>query len=118
MMLVDVKKLKEIINPIENPPWKEINSKISYEEILNSKEIEISKEYDALNPITREQHIAKIAHFVKNGWNDEPITIVFNKDLYPIYDGNHRFCAAILRNDDYVFANVEGSREMIKKISY
>lgn len=117
MMLVSLPKLLKIVNPLDNPPWKEINSSILKEEIINITE-EYGLEYDPFQPQTRQQHIKKIAYFVKNGWNDDPITIIFNQNIYPIYDGNHRFCAAIIRNDEYIIANVEGSSTKIKEISY
>jgi len=118
MMLVSLEKLLEIVNPLRDPPWKEIKDSISTEEVKNSSLSSSKEEYDSLKPESREQHIAKIAYFVKHGWNDEPITIVFNKSLYPIYDGNHRLCAAIIRNDDFILANVEGNGDLIRKIAY
>jgi hypothetical protein len=117
-MVVNLKKLTDIVNPLKSPPWKELSSEILPEEILSAKSSIDTEEYDSLKPQTRQQHIEKIAFFVKNGWKDEPITIVFNKDLYPIYDGNHRLCAAIIRNDDFILANVEGDRKKIKEIAY
>lgn len=118
MMVVSLDKLLKIANPLTSPPWKEVSEPILKEEVLNSNITEGNSEYNPFNPETRNQHIAKIAFFVKNGWNDEPITIVFNQALYPIYDGNHRLCAAIIRNDDFILANVEGDREKIKEIAY
>lgn len=117
-MLVSLKKLIKIVNPLADPPWKEIIEPISFQEIEQAQEANIISEYNPFKPESREQHIAKIAFFVKNGWNDDPITIVFNQDLYPIYDGNHRLCAAIYRNDDFICANVEGNIKFIKQISY
>lgn len=117
-MLVSLSKLVQIVNPLTSPPWKEVIEPISIEEVLNTKSGKPTSEYSAFKPETRKQHIEKISFFIKHGWNDDPITIVFNKDLYPIYDGNHRLCAAIIRNDDFILANVEGNRDMLRKISY
>ncbi len=118
MMVVSLNKLLNFVNPLISPPWKEIKEPISAKEVLNSHISEEKSEYDSLKPESRAQHIAKIAYFVKNGWKDEPITLVFNKSLYPVYDGNHRLCAAIIRNDDYILANVEGDRKIINQIAY
>jgi len=118
MMLVSLTKLLRIVNPLDTPPWKEITSSISKDEINSTIATNYGLEYDPFKPQTRQQHIRKIAYFVKNGWNDDPITIIFHQNIYPIYDGNHRLCAAIVRNDEYIFANVEGSFLKIKEISY
>jgi len=118
MMLVSLHKLIKIVNPLISPPWKEVKEPISMEEINLAHAVTPTSEYSAFKPETRRQHIEKIAFFVKNGWKDDPITIVFNKDLYPIYDGNHRLCAAIIRNDDFICANVEGNRKLMNEIAY
>lgn len=118
MMLVSLQKLLKIANPLNFPPWREIKGPILDNEILNCQEIKYEKEYDSLQPQTRDEHIRKIAFFVKNGWQDDPITIILNKNIYPIYDGNHRVCAAIIRNDEYIIANVEGPSSKIKDLSF
>lgn len=117
MMIVDLKKLINIVNPLKNPPWKEVKDQISKEEIKNASP-QYSMEYDPFKPESRQTHIERIAFFAKNGWNDEPISLIFRKNVYPVYDGNHRLCAAIYRNDDWIASNVEGDTSIIRSLQY
>jgi hypothetical protein len=116
-MIVDLQKLTSIINPLLNPPWAEVTAPIKIEEIENAS-AQSHMEYDPFKPETRQKHIERIAFFAKNGWQDEPISIVLRSNVYPIYDGNHRLCAAIFRGDSWIAANVEGDIQKIKSIAY
>lgn len=61
----------------------------------------------------REKHIARIAWFVMNGWND-PITLNFDMVcMWPIIDGNHRFIAAKFKKQKSILANATGSLETL-----
>lgn len=117
MICISVDKLKEKCNPLENPPWENVKP-ISKEEILSCNFVEKVEEYDPLCLENRESHIKRIAFYVRNGWEDEPITVLCHPNIYPIYDGNHRFAAAIIRNDEFIMANVEGNRQEINKLAY
>jgi hypothetical protein len=119
-MCVDIEKLRRIVDPFVISPWSEIKETISLSEIqseLNNNFI-INSEYNALKPETKAQHIQRIVKLLKDGWED-PIHLVFSKNFsWPIYDGNHRFMAAIYRKDEFILANCEGSMSIIKNIAY
>lgn len=66
------------------------------------------------------EHIARIAWFVVNGWN-EPIDVDVGipslgcYPAWPLEDGNHRFAAAIFRGDCFILAYVSGATSEIQK---
>jgi hypothetical protein len=55
-----------------------------------------------------ELHIRRIAWFVVNGIT-LPISIFINPNRWIVTDGNHRYAAAIVRNDKYVRASLRGT---------
>lgn len=125
MLTISVAKLSKIVNPLQNPPWDSKNYQ-NYELNINLINT-IIKDWDLLsykyteyNPLNKESHLAhiqRIVYFIKN-WTDEPITLTFYKNIYPIYDGCHRFAAAIYLNKEFIFAQVEGDKKLIKQIEY
>lgn len=120
MMCVSVNKLVNVYNPLLNPwPGIEEISLLEIEEKLNSGIFLKPNDYNPFKPESKESHINRIVWYIKYGWEDDPIHVVFNKNnLCPIYDGIHRMCAAIYKKDEFIFANVEGSIDSIKSISY
>lgn len=65
--------------------------------------------------IAGEDHAAKVAYLVKNGWHD-PICINLGCDdveppKWPVFNGNHRVAAALFMGKSTVFALVKGSGE-------
>lgn len=119
MMLVRIDSLNKLINPSQKPPWREwIYGSISIDNIepyLGSNLNIEKKEYDSLVAETKEQHLAKIAYFYQNGW-EEPILLVFRENYYPVVDGNHRLIAAQLRGDEFILAHVEGKLPLIRTL--
>lgn len=63
---------------------------------------------------SRSDHIERIAWLIVNDWN-RPINIDVGAPSmgcvpdWLITDGNHRFAAAIYREDEFIFAYVDGS---------
>jgi hypothetical protein len=68
-----------------------------------------------------QQHAARIAYLVKNGW-DDPIDIDVGVPSlgavghWPYTDGNHRICAAILRGDTHIRADISGDVDYAEHI--
>ena len=113
MLSISVNKLKDIVNPLDNPPWCEPISEKEINSCLNPCYIK----HNPLVKESKEKHIERIAFLAKH-WNDEPIILTLYDNVYPIYDGNHRFCAAIYLKKEFIFAQVEGNIEKIKQIEY
>lgn len=75
-------------------------------------------EYNSVTLIseTRIDHINRIAWLVVNGWGDSPVHIDFMDSDWILYDGNHRFSAAIIRNDDMIWSEVYGNAYEIRAL--
>ncbi len=52
----------------------------------------------------RNEHIERIAWFVKFGWSDPIVVDTHPRSDHAILDGNHRACAALLRGDKTILA--------------
>lgn len=121
MVLLTVAKLATLYNPLANPPWEELQGQtITSNEIKNwideNKMTRPKKRYQAKNPETKEQHINRIAWYVSKGWGQSTITLSFHNNHWPIHDGNHRLAAAIYRNEEFIAANWEGSRDKLREV--
>lgn len=118
MMWVNVGRLAELANPLLFPPWVGI-SKIAIkdiEEALEKNNINFSV-YDPTTPWSYNQHVERIAYWMKCLKQDtsNPITIDFGSS-WIIFDGNHRLAAAILIQQDMIWADVYGSKDKIRKL--
>lgn len=117
MMWVNVGRLASLANPLLLPPWKEWKSgPIDIAKVTNTISEVRPREYNSLFSESEHEHIARIAYYVRNGWADAPISLVLRDGIYPIWDGVHRVCAAIIRNDEDILANVEGDPIKIRKL--
>jgi hypothetical protein len=69
----------------------------------------------------RQHHIRRVAYLVINGWHD-PIDIDVGVPSlgccvgWPIQDGNHRFYAAIIREDPFILAIISGELDYAEKV--
>ena len=112
---LDVKKLKASYNPFKEGLWGffvvkryEINKATKQGKLLYGDE-----------HLERHHHIQRIAWFVVNGKRNKfPITVDFDEKQWPILDGNHRYTAAIVRNDPWILASVSGDEEVIEKFEW
>lgn len=130
---ISVKKLHRLCNPFTC--WMEIETAITEKEVKDCIDkgqedlIEtplalesIFKHGKILDPIeSKQNHIKKIAYFVKNGF-DNPISLDVgvpsmgcNVD-YMIEDGNHRFAAAIIREDKFIKCHIMGEEEHAQEL--
>lgn len=119
---------KVISNPVLRPPWGGA-ANISARAMRNLvKKCVESRDYliepwqeteefgrgsFSVDPIV---HARRIAWFMRCYWTDE-ITYDFGVPshgrypTYPVLDGNHRLYAAIMRNDEVIYAGYDGSVE-------
>lgn len=123
MMLVPVKWLESVIDPLNNPPWPNVEQPISILEIKETarKFLPRPKQYDPWRngkKETRQDHLNRIAFYYKCGWRETPIFLILKNEpnWCPLLDGFHRTCAAIARGDDMIIAEVLGPQNLIKQI--
>lgn len=121
--LLDVLKFRKRCDPIRDNSWSldypitqnNIKIAIANNNLLPPKSNDIVPY--SINPLI---HAARIAWFIIHGWND-PINIdvgVPSLGCYPkwpLKDGNHRFAAAIIRDDHFILANMSGAVNEIQK---
>lgn len=70
---------------------------------------------------TQDQHAARIAYLVQNGWDDAisidiGIPSMGYQPEWPYLDGNHRICAAVMRGDTHIEAEVSGDVDYAKEL--
>lgn len=120
MMMVSVKLLSKLNNPLDNPPWVSTKDEgcippISHQEIEAA--IKNAKhpvdDYDGYYGESRAEHINRIAWYVINGWGESSIELLMSSNGCTIVDGNHRVCSAIYRGDEMIQANVFGHKKHI-----
>lgn len=118
--LVLVERLRALCDPFADPPWAGVAG-MTVEGIRLAvrdrffQPIPFSSK--AKPPVWRvEDHIARIAYLVVQGW-DDPIEIDVGVPAlncwvdWPVTDGNHRLAAAIVRGDEVIRADLTGSCE-------
>ena len=99
---IELDKLKQYINPLENPPWTNV-SPISKQEIsdcISKKEYLDPQSSKRDSSTTRQDHIKRIAYLVVNK-DSKPISLRIMNNIN-CTDGNHRLAAAIYREDEFV----------------
>lgn len=116
MMWINVSILRKLADPVTTPPWQEWKSGPIDWTKINLQNTTKPKNYNSLHYETDLEHLNRISYYIKNGWGDAPIHLILRPNTYPIWDGIHRFCAAILRSDEMILANVEGEKSRISKL--
>jgi hypothetical protein len=88
---------------------------------LDHEQWAILKNAAGANPLTVDQHAQRIAYLIDANWT-QPIEIdvgVPRLGCTPswIYeDGNHRLCAAVMRNDSAIQVNISGDVDYAESI--
>ncbi len=117
-MLVKIPRILEHCNPMNQAPWPGVDI-ITIEDVLTRVFSPLPLNSDPFTGQTwgKDQHIARIAYFVDRGWST-PIQIDVGCPSFPgfrykwlVDDGNHRLCAAIVRGDRYIDADISGERK-------
>lgn len=99
-------------SPYDIPLWRGLRDPIDFDEVRqaiedNQLNSPVDNGASGSGTLPRMWHIGRIAWFVVNGW-EEPIELD-PLALWPVMDGNHRFAAAIFREDEDI--EVEGIEE-------
>jgi len=122
--LVSVKRLRELCDPFDTPPWEGAAS-LTVDGVHQAMQdgFVLAQAYSNGNRVstwTVEEHIARIAYLAKHGWED-PIEVdvgIPHMGCYidwPVTDGNHRLAAAIVRGDKHILACVAGCTETMRE---
>lgn len=123
---VRVSALQNKCDPYSSAVWGDLDDPVTRDEIEKAIKESRTQEpdpeiYNEDLPCSRQKHIERIAWLVVNDWN-KPINIdvgVPSLGCYPswlIKDGNHRFAAAIYREDEFIYAYVDGSIAYMNEI--
>jgi hypothetical protein len=123
--LIGVLRLRALCDPFESSPWLtlgEVTPALVTQALEEGGLIDRPFETDLESQVmlTPSDHARRIAYFVRHGWND-PILVelgvpgLTDAGHWPIEDGNHRFAAAIYRNDLHIAAEVSGEVRRIRK---
>lgn len=127
---ISLSKLTEIWNPFEYSIWIDMKSPITKKEVSEaiknkkfiSPDVPKNMYLDFWDKSTREEHIARIAWLVENYNEEYHLEIDFGVPSMGCYfcfmDGNHRLCAAIYLNKEYVLVNCSGGESEIEKFVY
>jgi hypothetical protein len=119
---ISVLALEAFKSPFENNPWgcgtvtkAMVKKAIAQGHSLDHQQWESTKAASRNKKPTRLQHAARIAYLMDAGWSDSMQIDIGIPSLgfmpeWPYEDGNHRLCAAIMRNDDTI--NVEFSGDI------
>lgn len=121
MIEVPLARVLALANPLIHPPWRNaraLTPDLVAEALAENDVWPMPVEPDA--PL--EIHVARIAWFVRKGW-DDPIQIDVGcpglpgyRATWPINDGNHRLAAAAYRDDPAIALEWGGSVERAKSL--
>lgn len=129
ILRIDLSKLQYTWSPFRFIIWNGLDTPITLEEISQSLAHNIlvppciSKNQNIGNTPTRQEHIGRIAWFVKNlDSKSNPIDIDFGvtgilEKIY-IQDGNHRLAAALYRKDKFIYVSCSGSLDRVSNLEY
>lgn len=123
--LVSVVCLRKLCDPFAQPPWAEVAG-LTIDGVRQAMQagVELAHAYSAKDreaSWTVEDHIARIAYLVQQGWH-EPIKVdvgvphLGSYVEWPIMDGNHRLAAAIVRGDTHILASVSGCEDTMRQL--
>lgn len=117
---IPVAAIEAFRSPFENDVWRcgVVNKSMVEQAIAEGSALS----YDAWKALgtpspdnvhTQAQHAARVAYLVHHGWDDAISIDVGVPSLghflaWPYEDGNHRICAAIIRGDTHIAADVCG----------
>lgn len=112
---LSVKALSSRWNVLQSSPWPVRVTAADVKKALDSGDLESSP--------NSTRHAQRVAFFVVNPSHD-PIGVdvgvpsVGAGTLWPIVDGNHRFAAAIYRQDAYIMAHTAGEVAFLESLEY
>jgi hypothetical protein len=111
-VLLPTAKVLELCHPLLTSPWGagRVSEKMVHRALASNQFSPVPVEHGA----RAEEHAARIAFLMQNGWSDSIEIDVGVPSLgcwvdWPVLDGNHRLAAASLRGDAEILATVSGS---------
>jgi hypothetical protein len=120
---VPLDALKELCNPFDGICWRGLEKPVTRQEIAAALASNTLLAPDGSSTLTldRAGHIARIAWFVVHGWTDHIEIDVGVPSMgcyvqWPVEDGNHRYAAAIYRDDATIAAEISGSLNYAEEI--
>jgi len=103
---------KDIIEGIKN-------NVLEQKEVFATSWTDVNKSEEA----DKEWHIGRILYFVNNPDKIDPIMLdndCSDYDIFPIpiiTDGNHRYVATVIRNDEFIPANYSGLVDLLEYLT-
>lgn len=135
MIQLPIKKIEEISSPFENDVWD--CGIVSKEMVLHAFKNELALDHvqwatlhlpttergltATLDGITVQDHAARIAFLMREGWSD-PVEVdvgVPSQNYFPVWmwtDGNHRIAAAIMLAHETISAEIAGDLDYAEEI--
>lgn len=115
---LSVAKLRGLCDPIQMPPWFDDGLWVTPGKVRDA--YERGDFYDGVvndDPnVCSELHAQRIAYHMKFGWDDAITLEIADYNDWPLNDGNHRFFAAILREDEGILVAASGDWEKIRAL--
>ena len=115
LVRIPVRAVEDYIDPFDCPPWG--CDPFTREDVAIAV-TEGRLRADPVDPCCPwSVHVERIAWFVVHGWDPEVDSIEFDvgvpggwgHDWWPVLDGNHRVCAAMVRGDEWLDCYLAGS---------
>lgn len=133
--VINVSRLKKLVNPLQSYCWQDIRKRITIKDIQKRLASSESPEYQEWEQDTsedvdnRHKHIEQIAWLVQHGsWKDHPIDIDIGvpglcEPRWIVQDGNHRLAAIIFlyetqNIDIQVYCDISGSMRHAKELGF
>lgn len=114
---VPVANLLKVVNPFEKPPW--YCKPFSVDDVLKAVEEGRFQATPVPNWYPREDQVERIAYLVEYGWSQDDADlpmIDMGEDDWPLGDGNHRLCAAVVRGDTMIKVLIEGDLDLAEAL--
>lgn len=125
---IPVSAIEAFRSPFENDVWRcGLVSKAMVDQAIAEGSLLDHAAWNAIGELThpnlpsQAQHAARIAYLAQQGWTDAISIDVGVPALghfvsWPYEDGNHRICAAIIRGDTHIEADVSGDIDHAEEI--
>ena len=116
-----VEKLRKLCDPTTITVCDNFKRPINVDEVKKAVREGRMLGYDDAGIGSRKHHIERVAYLVIHGW-DDPIEVdvgvpsLGNYSDWPILDGNHRFLAAIVREDRHIKVDASGEVKLINQL--
>lgn len=104
---VPLASLLRYVNPFVTPPWE--CGPFTIDDVKRAIVKEDLQPLPTPSWHARDEHIARVAYLAVEGWDNRFSPVLDVDAFWPIDDGNHRVCAAVVRGDEYIEMIIVGS---------